>query len=381
MSAREGASAYTMELRLLLCPSCGAPIDVSPNGGAVQCRFCSAQSRVAARASLAAFTAPAPVRIAEPQRMERLRAQKKQPLLPPSSLAPLFGPGGEIPAWREQDVFAAWQSARKRTEEEAFDAAEELLFLNVTLGNLLRARKDWTRHRAMLESSFEAFFLPRHRSISASELCAGACAQGDLRSGETWLALCDPASDDLHADSSYRLAVTIVAMRKHDYPAVLTALGRSGADVPVHDTYASTFAIHRAHALERTGSVDAAIRELTEEMSKGPSSRASIQNIVKASGLCEASFPSAFAAARERAAKDGATSSTLGIVFLAIGSIGFLGGAGSIMLVLGAARRNDDALAPGGVVSIVSVFFLVIGAVHLFGARARRARVDAEWKR
>lgn len=297
---RGASAAYTMELRSLLCPSCGAPSDVSLAGGDVLCTYCNVKSHLAPRAKHPAFAAPPPSSLPEPDRLNRLRAQVGEDLLAPKSLAALF-PRGPAPGnWRREDVFAAWQSARTRTAQHDHDAAQELVFLTEVLGNLYIEEKDWTRHRAMLESSLEAFFLPRHRSMMTAGLCTGACRQNDLAGGKMWLALCDRASEDLHTDSLSRMAVARVARLENDFATILRVLGATRDEVPIHNAYRTISSVARANAHEHLGAMDTAVRELSTLMADGPETRRFVELIVNLHGLCPGSFPSAIAQVRER---------------------------------------------------------------------------------
>jgi hypothetical protein len=347
MNAPSTGSAYTTQLRLLLCTNCGAPVDVSVMGGSFQCRYCSAQSQLAARSALPAFAPHQASQIPEEERMRRLRMQDNRPLLPPQGIAHLFGPGGEIPPWREQEVFAAWQAARKRTATQAVDAAEELFFLTEALGNKFVHTKDWTKHRAMLESALEAVFLPRHRSILAANLCLGACRQGDVDGATTWLTLADPASDDLYADSMYRMARARVCALKGDYQGVISALGQSAADLPIHDALDCSASVHRANAWERLGRVDLAVQGLQAEMAKSPQNRASVETIVGLYNLCGQSFPQASGAIQQQSATVAASMASGGIdkIFVPLGKV--MIGVGAFFLIA----------------AIVSVVASIIGAI------------------
>lgn len=296
-------SAYTMELRCLLCPSCGAPTEAALAGGDVLCTYCNVKSHLAPRAKHPAFAPPPPSAIPEPERLNRLRAQMGEELRAPKSIAALFPHGPAVGNWKREDVFAAWQSARSRTAKQDHEAAQELVFLTEILGNLYIEEKDWTRHRAILESALEAFFLPRHRSMIAADLCTGACRQNDLAGGETWLALCDKASEDLHTDTLYRMAVARVARMKNDYATTLRVLGATAGEVPIHDAYLTTSAVARANAHEHLGNMDAAVRELSNRMAAGPEARRFVELTVSLHGLCPHSFPAAIALVRERSAR------------------------------------------------------------------------------
>lgn len=362
-------TSYTTQVRLLLCSNCGAPIDVSPNGGVVGCRFCGANNQLVARAELPAFAGITRTALSEPERLARLRMQDNRPLLPPQSIAHLFGPGGEIPSWKEQEVFAAWQSARKRSVTGALDAAEELFFLTEVLGNKFVAAADWTRHRAMLESALEALTLPRHRSSIAASLVLGACRDDDLQGAATWLQIVDPASEDLYADSMYRMAKARLATKQGDYQTVLTALGQTANEWPIHDAVDCLAAVYRANAYEGLGRVDLAVRELVLESQKSGQHRASVATIVRIHGVCRSSFPQADAQAGVHRAAGAAAQSSAGIekVFIPLGAVFFVVGVLWVLSAFGGAiftlvmSGNPSAIlgAIGG--SIGGVVFVVLG--------------------
>lgn len=289
MGVVESRSVYTAELRVLICPHCGAPVDVSIEGGAVRCSFCSAPLVVLARKRAVEVTVAAPRPLPEPERLRRLRAQEERPLLPPPGIAHVIERGA-IPPWRAEEARAAWQSARERTAAKSLEAAEELVFLNVVLGNQFLAAKDEKRHRAMLESALEAFFLPRHRSIVAAELCMGACRAGDARGATEWLAHTDPTAEDLYTDSGYRLARASVALLARDFDAMLAALGATEASVPVHDAFDATTAVHRAHALEHLGRRGDAADALRDGMARSRATRETIERVVERSGMASATL-------------------------------------------------------------------------------------------
>lgn len=370
-------SAYTTQVRLLLCGNCGAPHDAPPNGGVIACKFCGAQSQLAPRAQLPAFAPMTRTQLSEPERLLRLRMQDNRPLLPPQGIAHLFGPGGEIPPWKEQEVFAAWQSCRKRAATGALDAAEELFFLTEALGNKFVQASDWTRHRAMLESALEALSLPRHRSSVAATLCLGACRQDDLQGAETWLQIVDSASDDLYADSMYRMARARVATKKGDFPTVLQMLGQTSGEIPIHDAIDALAAVYRANAWERTGRIDLAVQSLATEMAKSPQHRASIGAIVRIHGVCQTSFAQAETQAGARSADAAAALTSAGIekvfvplgaVFVVIGILWFLGAAASGVIT--AATTGNVGAAFGGIgAGFGGIIFGVVGGIFFLIGR------------
>ena len=293
------ASAYTMEVRYFVCPSCGAPVDVSPGGGTAKCRFCSVQSHVAPRG--ASLPLPPP-RMSEPERLKVLLAQASDKMLsPPTRIERLFSRGSATGLWNRDEVLAAWQSARKRTTEKHHDAAEELLFLTLILGNEFVEKHDWIGHRALLESAFESFFLPQHRSVAASDMATGACRQNDLAGAKMWLAQCDPISEVLYADSHFRSARAAVAHLEGNCRDVLVTLGMKTGEVPIHASLRDVCTVSRAHALEQMGALPDAIHELELRMGEGPQERRAVEQIAGLRSRCTRSVPIASAAVRQRA--------------------------------------------------------------------------------
>ncbi|MCC6649359.1 MAG: hypothetical protein IT374_27780 [Polyangiaceae bacterium] len=375
------AGSYTTQVRVLLCAQCGAPIEVSPNGGLSACRYCGAQLELAARSALPAFAPPVRAALSEPERLARLRMQDNRPLLPPQSIAHLFGPGGQFPEWKEQEVFAAWQSARKRTATGALDAAEELFFLTEVLGNKAVAASDLTRHRAMLESALEAFTLPRHRSSVAASLVLAACREGDLQGASTWLQLVDPASDDLYADSMYRVARSRVATKQRDFQGVLAVLGQSSGDWPTHDALDCIATVYRANAYEGLGRLDLAVRELTLESQKSGQHRASIATIVRLHGVCQQSFAQADVHAGAQAAVGAAAQASAGVekVFMPLGAVFAVIGVIWVVTSLGGAvfslvMTGSPTAVLGGIgSSIGGVVFVAMGVGFFFLGRKMAA--------
>jgi hypothetical protein len=316
-------TTFSFQLRILLCTHCGAPLEASPAGGQIPCRYCQAVNHLSGRDDRPAF-APQQAPISEQERLNRLRAQDGKPLLPPPSLQALL-PNGQLPAWKVQEAFAVWQATRQELRVAAnFEAAERLLFLTMVLSHSFLEQGDKIRQRAMLESALEVFTLPRHRQVMRGYLCRSACRLGDLHAAEQWLAPCDRQSDDLETDSEYRYSRAFIDTAKGDWNAVLRSLGGRFEDVPIQDAMDAVCSVLRANAWERLGQPQVAVALLQQAMAnQGASGRQAIAKVIEINAgmrLCEQSYPVAQGQHNLAAGKMAAASASGGIhkPFLAI---------------------------------------------------------------
>jgi hypothetical protein len=287
-------TTFSFQLRILLCTHCGAPLEASPAGGQIPCRYCHAVNQLSVRDDRPAF-APTQAPISEQERLGRLRAQDGKPLLPPASLQALV-PNGQLPAWKVQEALAVWQATRQELRVTAnFEAAERLLFLTMILSQHFVDQTDRLRQRAMLESALEVFTLPRHRQVMRGFLCRSACRLGDLQAAEQWLAPCDRLSDDLETDSEYRYSRAFLDTARGDWNAVLRTLGGRFEDVPIQDAMDAACSVLRANAWERLGQVQSAVGLLQQAMAQqGASGRQAISKVIALNAgmrLCEQSHP------------------------------------------------------------------------------------------
>lgn len=306
---------YSMEIRLLVCPACCGPLEVTTLGGVVDCTYCNLRTETVPRGELAVFRPPPPPRISEAERLARLESRADTPDSPPPGIVALTEPGPAggivIPPHLQAMALAAWQRARIRCQaHQAIDAAEELLFLTNVFGAQLVEDQNWARHRAMIESAFEAVFLPRHRAALAADLVCSACRDGDLIAAKQWFELLDAHSDDPMADSNHRLAKARLFAAKEDWSGVLAVLGERNGEVPIHEGLVASLTAHRADALERLGRLDVALGELVAGMQASRARRDEIARVVKAHGLCPASY--AMAEGRLAAAEAAALARTSG---------------------------------------------------------------------
>ena len=388
---------YTTEVRILLCESCGAPLEVGADGGVVACSYCRVQNHVLRR-NPDGFAIPAPSPpVDENERLRRLRMQDGKPMVPPASLQSLMGPAGLAEA-KVNEAFHVFQATRKEVvATHSPEAAERLYFLSLMLNTHLTMAKDEARRRALLETTLETVFLPRHIQVIRCLLATASAKERDLSSADKWLKPCDPRSDDLEADSSYRIAYAFVETVRGDLSKVLHMLGARDDAYPFADAWDPTSAVLRANALERMGQLDAAVQALRDRMSReGFAGRATMEKIVNAHpemALCPQSFQLAHQGHVQVAAKKAESSGggMIGAIFYWVGMAltigGILLGIGIAVVIVGAAWFADEsieeALAVGAFAGgITMVSMLPIGIPFAFiGRMFRNKAKQAAWLR
>lgn len=328
---------FTAEIRVLLCESCGAPLEAPIGGGPIHCSYCRAQNVLSTRDERPTLGMPAvPTPIDEGERMQRLRSQDGRPLVPPQSLTYLLR-GSSFDPSKVQEGFLVYQATRKELKAtHSPDAAERLYFLTLIANNYLVEQKDDARRRALLETSLDSLFLPRHKQVIRCLLATAAAKEGDAVAAERWIAPCDARSDDLESDSAWRVCRAYIDTARHDFRAVLAVLGAVDEQVPIADSRDPIAAVLRANALERSGDVAAAVTALRARMqNESAVGRMVIEEFVKLNPqlqLCPQSLPAATQGHTQQAAKVAASGAGGGV-----GTMLMVIGAGLLVLALGIA--------------------------------------------
>ncbi|MBZ0119331.1 MAG: hypothetical protein K8H88_20235 [Sandaracinaceae bacterium] len=255
---------YSTRERWLPCESCGAPLTVPIEGGTGPCPKCGAQLSAPPRPDTRVPPTP---RSDEMGRRARLRPQDGRPILPPAGFEPLCA-GSEIAPHKMQEAWMVWTATRRQLLSSPGDlgAAERLVWLTMMLRNTLT---DERAIRALVEGALEVLMLPRHRQSMLGHLARGAAKEHDLGSAGEWLERCDPSSEDLQADSAYRVSRALYETARGDFTMVLEVLGATEEEVPIDDSMDPIAVVLRANAWERVGRVDAAQNELTKFMTRG----------------------------------------------------------------------------------------------------------------
>jgi hypothetical protein len=252
---------FSRESRLLLCHNCGAPLDVDVQGGDVRCQYCGTITRFARRdeqQDAAERHAAETTRLTESQRLELLRAQDHRRLGVPQSIAVLLR-AGQIPPEGARAALTAWLASLQGVQAGAtLVEPGRLFYLTLLVAPTLEPRHE----RALLENAAEALSDKRYRQILRCSLAQRAVLAGDFVGAGEWLETCDQRSTDLQEDSAFRLAASCVATARCDFRLVLTVLGKFFDQVPILDGRDAEAAILRANALEKTGDVVGARRQL-----------------------------------------------------------------------------------------------------------------------
>jgi hypothetical protein len=266
---------YSIAERWLPCAACGAPIAAPVEGGELACSRCGGTLAAPARPDTRVPPTPPSD---EAARRARLEAQDGKPLFPPDGFEQLVA-GSDVPPHKLAEAQLIWSATRKQllTSPADLAAAERMVWLTMVLRNTLTEPR---AIRALLEGALEVLMLPRHRQQILGDLSRDATKEGDLASARGWLERCDPASEDLQADSAYRVSRAFLATAQRDFTSVLEVLGATEEEVPIDDSMDPLAVVLRANAWERLGRVDAAQNELTKLM--GRNRAAAVEMVVGA---------------------------------------------------------------------------------------------------
>ena len=149
--------------------------------------------------------------------------------------------------------------------------------------------------RAILESAVEAFKLPNHKHFVPAILSRCAVKDDDIKAAKDWLKPCDPHSDDLRADISYRLGRALIATAEGKFAKVHELLGAGAKDVPVAEGSHPMATLLRANAWEKDGRPDMGRMLITEFLRKGgPYGEGTlkwVRKIYPHLALCQQSMP------------------------------------------------------------------------------------------
>nr|HMR08871.1 hypothetical protein [Polyangiaceae bacterium] len=367
-------TAFTFEIRVVTCNSCGAPIAVGEAGGRLDCGHCGGAQQTEAGSRAVTRSPPVP----EPERLEGLRRADRGSVRPPKAVEDMFA-GLELLPWKMGAALATWKTTRAAASAGGDYQTERLLHrLSVALADHFTTEGDALRARSLLEAALDATREAVFRQMLCGALCRCACAVGDLRAAESWLALCDPASGELMADTAYRLGRATIDTAYKRYDAGLGVLGNAPGSVPFYNEYEGVCAALQANAFEKLGRVDLAVSVLDafNQNSSAFDRLLCAQYLSQnaASQLCAQSAPQADALQRARGIRvAGKTAGAAGFALVStIVSFGLGLGVGAILALFGLFGAGHFSVGLGGLLGCV---FGTIGVVdYRKSAHARRLR-------
>ena len=313
---------FSPDARVLLCPQCGAPIDAKPEGGVFTCKYCNVRVMLGSRPAGAIPSAAKPEVSSESHRLDMLRAQEGRPQMAPPDIRYLIH-DGELAPDQFNQALQEWQKTRTQLVTEATPAAaERLYFLTSLLQQYYWKQKDNTRLRAVLETASELLTDPRHVQDVRCMLARHAAHAGELDAAEQWLSQCDPRSDDLTMDSTYRFTKALIATRRGQWDDVSKTLGDTLTDIPISSQFDTVCGVLRANAQEQLGHLDKAKTLLIELMHRAGAGPARVDEVIQRYqeekiALCEKTYPALkqpFAAKKKKSFKFGRIIMVLGFI-------------------------------------------------------------------
>ena len=282
--------AFDAGVRVLICENCGAALPAAPaGGGQIQCPYCRTVSVVAARND-AALSRREPVD--EAQRVAHLWSQIHSGLLVHDAV-PKLTEHNMLPEKNLAAAMKLWEETRKRQAVDPASVGDDLLFLTGAIVGYFALQGDTVKVRALWESALDSCHQPRQQQFIRGSLCRLAAKEGDVAAAEAWLRPCDPQSDDLLCDTSYRLSYSYMATTKGDYTGVLDALGRTTDALPFFFTSRALCHVLRANAFEKLGDVETASAQIQALVDADPTMRMALPAMAKSNptlNLCPQSF-------------------------------------------------------------------------------------------
>jgi DNA-directed RNA polymerase subunit RPC12/RpoP len=293
----------SFEIRLLICASCGAPIETIPRGGHAQCTYCRAVMEVSPRKDRPEdFRAPAPFapQSDDAARFARLREQVG------STDAYSFPPAGlrnlafrvTNPTLRPE-VEKRWREALDEALQRPSDTTDARLYwCTVLVRSTAIQAKEFARARAVVEMAADVVRDPVFRTLLRISLGARACDAGDVVAAEAWLAAIDPKPGLLAVHTDLALVRARIALLKKTPRAVFDYLGQSPADVPIAPTDDALACMLRATAYEEMNDISSArsaLRAVCRHFGGkvfGPKKVALFRNAYPNQPLCVRTYPS-----------------------------------------------------------------------------------------
>jgi hypothetical protein len=288
--ARRAELSY--DVRVLVCPGCGAPYRSAPDASSGSCTHCGATHALTSRDETPMVVGD-PAGKDEAARLAKLRAQLSEGLVVPKRFAALVAKEH----YDDEDraaVERGWTEARDAILAGKGNAGWDLCLYSATwLHFTLEMRSDFTVRRAHAESALGLLVDPKYRQRIRCKLAASTARAQDLEAAERWLAPCDPRPDDLLSDNEYRSARTMLAFRRGRFAEILELLGSDPGDIPVHRSMVMMLGVMRAHAHEQLGHLDAAAEQLALLVGQDAEAVVTLASRADLGDFCKQSLPAA----------------------------------------------------------------------------------------
>lgn len=253
-------ATFDIQIRVLSCERCGAPLRVGEAGGTIRCEYCGTQMVVGRRQLASARTAHA---LHGDARIAKLRMDTGRPLPdnPYSTVRP--PPGCEALTRSAQVLEPLGQRFREALAlvraQRSFEHERLLWWCATMLNQGYGMLGKHIERRGVLERAIEEIHDPGFRHLLYVNLAGAAARAGELGAAWRWMELCDPEAEDLVLDSGYRIGLASVLVREGDAARILEVVGAAANVVPEAHQYRLMFALYRAHAHELLGASQAAM--------------------------------------------------------------------------------------------------------------------------
>ena len=350
-------------------------------GGKVACSHCSARHVLPDRSGQRQLLSALPELHDDQASIENLRAQVGRSRQVSPALQAVLG-GTTVQRGREQEVLAIWQSLRARSLQNDVTASEDLVTLTLLLLAMRWPAEQQDMPEALLESTFDAAVLPRHKQEMLGYLVRAAAGRGERTPALLHLGSIEQQPTELEMDSELRVSAAAVATLDRNGRSVLSLLGANRDEIPIAEDLDVMARVLRANAHEMLGDDDTAmriLRALPEGQTLGQ-----ISANMPALKLCTksgAAFMRDAVASASRSVADKRSGCIMwaGLLGLLVLDVGIAIRTGFLVFRVGARHsrlsRPDDATGP----IVVAVALLVVAALLVLLSVIRRWQ--AAWLR
>ena len=253
-------SDFSINVRLLACSNCGAPLSVPSEGGQVTCEYCNVQLQIERRPKRSAmFTSPTG-EITEEQRLASLQKQLDRydgdsiysTCVFPDELSHLDLKYDDptLPMLAHQ-AFRRAVDACKAGGSLQQDRIVYWIANRIARTSMLKGEN--LKSRATLETALETVTDPGFIHMLHCDMSHEARKAEDIESAEDWLKPCDPRPVMLDLDTSFRMAKVSSLFMRAQYDQALELLGQDLENAPpISPNSIPQVTLMRVSALERS---------------------------------------------------------------------------------------------------------------------------------